>query len=863
MIGLDSALELAGAGYRVFPIWGVRFDGSCQCPKAARCDRPGKHPHGQLVPHGLKDASDDETVVASWWRRCPTANVGVATGRSFFVLDVDTQAGAEALGRIYADCGVTADEMPAIVQTGGDGQHFWWGKDEDVHVRNQQALLYRGERCHGLDVRGDGGYVVVPPSLHHSGGAYAWVRGLEYVRAAPPALLQVVAGEVETPRPGRPVGSVPPPEPVVLDAGQVADVRAALAHVPANEDRTTWLERVVFPVHDWSGGSEEGFQLLHEWCARGEGLRTPTGNPAYRGEDDVRKVWRSCSKRHRNPKGIATLFDHASRHGYVQPAAATNGAAPIVAPLIPAGAGELAPWRDPEPLARLGTEYVRLDVDRAFPSELDWLRSYLSEIARLQQVPVEFPALLAIGAASGAYGNVYRIRFTGTGWVESSAIWALCAFETGGGKSPVFRHVSAPFREFEAAAREDDAETWRAWQAKIAVARAAHERAKRRASTSWKKAEDSPIHRDELDRAVATTQEELLRVEADEPPQSGVLGSDFTTEALVEFMERHRGRCLILDPEGSVFGYALDARNHAGLDPWLKSFTGEGIQQERVGRGRSGRWVPRPCLSMALCTQVGQLGMFSDERAKDKGFAWRFIPAVFRRELPERAVIFGTVPEHLSARWAAAVQGLLELEIPSSPHVIELGAANAQRLEQWLQAWLDRCRADPMSDAERVVAWDGPSAPKIRSYALRLALLLHVLSSTDPAARAPSSTVLDAVLDAWIPYLLESVERTMSLAQDDVDLRVARRVLAWIERRGTDSFSRSEIFRDLKSSGTGVANVSRVNDLNGSLGLLTDAGWIQPADRVRSRGPGVAPAASRFVVHPGFTGYYGIESAQD
>lgn len=853
---LDAALEYAAAGFKVFPIWAPRVDGSCQCPDAAACGSPGKHPHGRLVPRGLHDASDDEETIRAWWRQYPAANVGLVTGGPFFVLDIDDAAGAAVADELVPNPG-------AVAITGSGNEHWFFAKDPEIHVRNQQGILWNGERRAGLDVRGDGGYVVAPPSVHASGGVYTWMsgRGFDEIAAAIPALLEIVAGGLEPasiPRSADPMPdpavsmTKPPPAPVPeLAAEKVTEVRAALACIPPNEDRTSWVERVSMPLHDLFHGSDQGYQVWAEWCRRGQGLLTPNGNPAYRGDAELQKVWRSFSGKHRNPKGEATFWQHAGTHGYGNGAAAPG----LLDPLPPSDG--IAPWREPESLDRLGVEYVQLDVERAFPPALDWLRSFVSEVARLQQVPVEFPALLALGAAAGACGNVYQIRFTGTGWTEQAAIWALCAFETGGGKSPVYRTIAAPFHEYDAAARVDDAKAWREWQTEIAVARAAHERAKRRSSSSFKKADDSPIKRDELDRAVADSQRSLLELEEAEPPQSGILGSDFTTEALVEFLERHHGRGLILDPEGSVFGYALDAANPAALDPWVKSFTGEAIQQDRVSRGRRGRYVKRPCLSMALCTQISELSMFSAERAKDKGFAWRFLPAVFRRELPAEAVIFGTVPADLTGRWAAAVQGLLEIPVPETPHVVELGAVGAQRLTQWLQEWLERAKADPHADSERVGAWDGPSAPKIRSYALRLTLLLHVLSMPDPIDRPPSPEVLDAVLSGWVPYLVRSVETTMALAQDDQDLKVGRRVLDWVERRGApQSFSRSEVFRNLRSSGSGVANVGKVNDLNAALAILTDTGWIQPIDKVRSRGQGVAPTASRFAVHPQFREYY-------
>jgi hypothetical protein len=59
---------------------------SCRDPS---CGQPGKHPLGTLVPHGVKDATTNRARILAWWTRHPQANIGLATGHRFDVLDVD------------------------------------------------------------------------------------------------------------------------------------------------------------------------------------------------------------------------------------------------------------------------------------------------------------------------------------------------------------------------------------------------------------------------------------------------------------------------------------------------------------------------------------------------------------------------------------------------------------------------------------------------------------------------------------------------------------------------------------------------------------------------------------------------------
>lgn len=170
---LAAALAYAAAGLPVLPLHSADA-GACSCGRAD-CGSPGKHPR---THNGVTGASTDVAVVAEWWRRWPTANVGIATGAAagVVVLDVDPRHnGTESLRRLH-----DRHRWPKGPQvlTGGGGQHVYFSYPAGG-VRNSAGAL--GD---GLDVRGDGGFVVAPPSVHVSGNAYAWRR--EFDRATLP-----------------------------------------------------------------------------------------------------------------------------------------------------------------------------------------------------------------------------------------------------------------------------------------------------------------------------------------------------------------------------------------------------------------------------------------------------------------------------------------------------------------------------------------------------------------------------------------------------------------------------------------------------------------------------------------------------
>jgi Bifunctional DNA primase/polymerase, N-terminal len=93
---------------------------SCRDPS---CGQVAKHPLGSLVPHGVKDATTNRARVLAWWTRYPQANIGLATGHTFDVLDVDGPAGEAAIRTLAAAHGL--ESSGPLVRTGGGGWHFY------------------------------------------------------------------------------------------------------------------------------------------------------------------------------------------------------------------------------------------------------------------------------------------------------------------------------------------------------------------------------------------------------------------------------------------------------------------------------------------------------------------------------------------------------------------------------------------------------------------------------------------------------------------------------------------------------------------------------------------------------------------
>jgi hypothetical protein len=98
----------------------------CSC-RDPGCGQPAKHPLGSLAPRGVNDATTNRARILAWWTRHPQANIGLATGHNFDILDVDGPAGARAIRTLAATHSLHSSGP--LVRTGGGGWHYCEGED--------------------------------------------------------------------------------------------------------------------------------------------------------------------------------------------------------------------------------------------------------------------------------------------------------------------------------------------------------------------------------------------------------------------------------------------------------------------------------------------------------------------------------------------------------------------------------------------------------------------------------------------------------------------------------------------------------------------------------------------------------------
>jgi hypothetical protein len=173
---LEAALLYGGRGIPVFPT-----------------NPLDKKP---LISGGFKNATIDETQIRDWWQRWPNAMIATPTGSAsnMWVVDVDHDPvrnvdGIAALAKLIAQHGELPATLTTITPRGGRHLIFIW--DDKVEIRNST-----GKVGQGIDVRGEGGYVCLPPSRRADGALYQWdPNGGNQAVPAPDWLIELARSE--------------------------------------------------------------------------------------------------------------------------------------------------------------------------------------------------------------------------------------------------------------------------------------------------------------------------------------------------------------------------------------------------------------------------------------------------------------------------------------------------------------------------------------------------------------------------------------------------------------------------------------------------------------------------------------------
>jgi hypothetical protein len=225
---LNAALNLASQGIAVFPL-------------KYRCKEP------EARSRGFYDAGANKAVIKRWFGGNYRRNLGARTGKAsgVWVLDVDNPDALKLLADQHGPLPVTRQSQSSR------GQHYWF-RAPLIPVQSSASRV-----APGIDVKGEGGYVVVAPSVHPDGPRYRWLNGEPIAEA--PSWLLVLARKPAPPQSSPPSPTSSPRKPSgrqgAYGAAALRSECDAIAATP-HGNRNNRLNCGSFSLHQLVAGGE-------------------------------------------------------------------------------------------------------------------------------------------------------------------------------------------------------------------------------------------------------------------------------------------------------------------------------------------------------------------------------------------------------------------------------------------------------------------------------------------------------------------------------------------------------------------------------------------------------------------------------
>lgn len=481
------------------------------------------------------------------------------------------------------------------------------------------------------------------------------------------------------------------------------------------------------------------------------------------------------------------------------------------------------PWPEIVDLVGPGPEVFPVEV---LPPRM---RAMVEAVAASSATPIDFPAGVALGVVASLAARAVSIRPTGGRWTPPANLYFCAALASGEGKSQVHRELLGPLHEIESAWQEELRDEITAAKTRKTIAdqladKAAHEAGQGKKSVA---------------EAVALAQEAAAMVV---PPTPRLLTMEPTPEAVARICGLNGGTIAVVSDEGAEV-FQLMSRYSAGgsanLGIYLSGFEGDPWVSDRASR--ESPKIDRLVLSLVLAIQPGVLDDLGREKAnRDRGLLARFLLCIPTSRVGSRPTRRPEVPSGVRADWSALLQGLArQVHGRRDPVILELD-------EEAQQAWWSWCdsvepRLDPdTGDLRHCVDWGS----KAQAHVARLSALLH-LAAGQPLESYVSARTMSSAIACW-EYFATHARRAFVVMHEPVEIRLARKILRWIERSRVEQFTQREAWKGVEG---GIA--SSTEDVITGLTVLVDRGYVRPCTSAanNAKRPG-RPTSQTYLVNP-------------
>jgi hypothetical protein len=742
-------------------------------------------------------ATTDPRTVDNWYTGLYRGHgIGIATGHAgLFVLDIDEHhpeaSGHDTLEQLIAEHGPLPDTWQ--VATGSGGTHYYLRSP--IPITNDA-----GRRLGpGIDIRGIGGQVLAPPTIHPNGQPYTWIIGHEPddlpLADAPDWLLKLLKPELQ------PATTTPQ-----INKTRNHDLWDELDDSPAAHynNNHTWNELLT----------ADGWQLDHissngeqHWTRPGKDNGT-SATLGYQGRDALTVFTSALTWL---PEGTYSRFGYyACRHhngDRSQAARAIRQETRNTITLPPSVENCNDDWPEPTPLNQP-------TPSPEFPTHTlpTWITNYTQQIADNLQVAPDLPNTLALGALSVcALGNT-KIHYRRNNWTQPLNIYASVALPPSAGKSPAKAAMFAPLEQLEIRRLQQAQQN-----------KHHNESAKRILDKRLRDLEEKLAKLPPGSDEALVTQHLLNDTISDlaqhaHTPSGRLLADDATTEALGVALAEAGGNIAVISSEGGIFDRmaGLYSEGQINLDLYLEAWSGGRYVVDRIKRDP----INIPSANLVVITTIQPHTL--NEIGARKAFAGRGLTARFLLCQPASNV--GTrdrlrhsnADQHAQTTYEAHLTDIAETH-HGKPRTLTLDPEADETFAHWDQALENRC--GPGHELEHLNEWVG----KLRANVIRIAGLLH-LANHHPDDLVGPETIRDAITLG--NYYLDHMIAISDGWGVDESIIQAKKLLQWAERSDTTQITLRELMRSNQRA------FPDLDSIRGPLTMLIENGWVRPVDNL-------------------------------
>lgn len=823
----DAALWYAGTfGWHLVQAHHITLDGHCSCGDRApehTYKQGGKHP---VPKKWTENATCDPDTITTLWRARPRANLLLKTGRDsgVFAIDVDPDNGG--------DVGLAAllykrSPLPTTftTHTGSGGTHYLFTYPADFDISNSTKAL-REMGIAGVDVRGEGGCLVLAPSVSGKG---PYTCDQAPVADAPAWLLDILRPKVRaTTIPSQRPPSEPHHSLDHLDqyTRKALDAECDSITYAADGDQNNTINVAAFNV-----GTLVGAGALTESNARDELLSAcRRGNhPENRARPTIESGLRAGMAQPRNPwpplssasTTAPTVLSARDRENYTDKV--KRGLYPDEETAVHEAFAEA-----PDPLG--GVEMARppaMVPENMMPAVIaDMARAVADHL----QVPVEAPALMGLATLStAAIGRIW-VRDDRLHWTEPPIIRTLTTMRSGERKTATVRIVAAPIHAAENT-------MWDAHERSIKDSELDVERINAEIEAARKTLKANPGDAAAL-ADLQTLQSRLAEIPTSETPPPQLTIADSTPEALGAALRNNDEALGMLLPEDSLFAQVAGqySTGMPNISIYLSSYDEEQYTVNRISRGVFR--LRNPAVAMGLLVQPHVLERAAQiPGARDSGLMGRWIYGAPESTLGDREIDTNPPDGPVLSRWSLAISEILSLpRRPEDRPIIRLSQEAHLELRE-LRARLEPHQRDVVGRYAHMTDWTG----KLAGTALRLAGLYHLAQGHRDDTSVNLQTMQWATaLARWATMHAEYVHRCW---RDTPTPEGVEHVLKWIRARGLSTFTRRDVARAVQN-----AKWYSAAALDEALAELHTARWI--ASVCETDAAGRNKATGRYLTHP-------------